>query len=190
MNRKTIPWIVMLGMLGIFALAFALFLAEPAHALPEFSGRTGESCATCHVNPGGGGPRTMRGLVWAARGRADSVPELPGVLLAPGVKDGHELYQIACASCHGQNGEGMFGLRLIYSGVSEAKIRGNILRGRLKSGMPAFEGQFTDQQLQALIAYTLALVNAETTPAPDTFPLDVPQFQVDAPATPAPSGGN
>jgi len=190
MSRKTIPWIVMPGVLGIFALAFALFLAEPAHALPEFSGRTGESCATCHVNPGGGGPRTMRGLVWAARGRADAVPELPGVLLAPGVEDGAELYQIACASCHGKLGEGMFGLKLIYSGVNEAKIRGNILRGRLQSGMPAFQGQFTDEQLKALIAYTFALVNAETTPAPATFPLGPAQFQADAPVTPAPSGGN
>lgn len=190
MQKKLTLTLAALVMLGMFALAFTLFLAEPAHALPEFSARTGESCATCHVNPGGGGPRTMRGLIWAARGRADAVPELPGVLLAPDVEDGEELYQIACASCHGKYGEGMFGLRLVYSGVNEAKIRGNILRGRLQSGMPSFDGQFTDAQLKALIEYTFSLVNAEVTPAPSTYPLPVPQLQSDTPATPAPLGGN
>lgn len=190
MHKKLTFALAGLAVLGIFAMSFALFTAKPAHALPEYAARTGESCATCHVNPGGGGPRTMRGLVWAAHGRADTIPELPGVLLAPGVEDGEELYQIACASCHGRYGEGMFGLKLLYSGVNEAKIRGNILRGRLQSGMPSFEGQFTDEQLQALVAYTLALVNAEATPAPDSFPLGSPQFQADSPLTPAPSGGN
>lgn len=190
MQKKLTLTLATLVLLGMFALAFTLFLAEPAHALPEFSARTGESCATCHVNPGGGGPRTMRGLIWAARGRADVVPELPGVLLAPDVEDGEELYQIACASCHGKYGEGMFGLRLVYSGVNEAKIRGSILRGRLQSGMPSFDGQFTDAQLKALIEYTFLLVNAEVTPAPSTYPLPVPQLQSDTPATPSPSGGN
>ncbi len=189
--KQKITWgITLLAILAVLLMSVALFFTQPAHALPEFSSRTGESCATCHVNPGGGGPRTMRGLIWAAKGQPDAVPELPGVLIAPGVSDGEELYQIACASCHGKYGEGMFGLRLIYSGVNEAKIRGNILRGRLQSGMPSFEGQFTDEQLQALVAYSFALVNAEVTPAPQSYPLDLPQLQLDTPVTPAPSGGN
>ena len=190
MPKKPTFTLASLMLLGVFALAFALFMAQPAHALPEFSVRTGESCATCHVNPGGGGPRTMRGLIWAARGKPDAVPDLPGVLLAPGVTDGEELYQIACASCHGKFGEGMFGTRLIYSGLNEAKIRGNILRGRLQSGMPSFDGQFTPEQLEALVAYTFALVNAEVTPAPQSYPLGMPQFQSDSQATPVSPGGN
>jgi len=48
------------------------------------------------------------------------------VLLAPGVSEGAELYQIACSSCHGVYGEGMFGLRLLNSGVKESKIRSNM----------------------------------------------------------------
>lgn len=190
MKQKLTLWVTLLGLSGFFILAFALFKAEPAHALPEYASRTSQSCATCHVNPGGGGPQTMRGLIWAASGKPDAVPELPGVLLAPGVEDGEELYQVACSSCHGMYGEGMFGLRLKYSGVNEAKIRGNILRGRLQSGMPSFDGQFTSAQLDAVIAYTLALVNAEVTPAPFTYPLDVPQIQADSPAKPIPAGGN
>lgn len=190
MTQKLTFALTSLTLLSIFVLSFGLFLAQPAHALPEFSPRTGESCATCHVNPGGGGPRTMRGLLWAAKGRPDAVPELPGVLIAPGVSDGEELYQIACASCHGEFGEGMFGTRLIYSGLNKAKIRGNILRGRLQSGMPSYEGKFTDQQLEALVEYTLALVNAEATPAPQSYPLGMPQFQSESQATPISPGGN
>ena len=98
-----------LQLLAIAGIAVFIFLAiaalsNPAHALPEYAKRTGESCATCHVNPGGGGPRTLRGLLWAAKGRPDQVPSLPNVLLAPGVTDGAELYEIACASCRGLYG--------------------------------------------------------------------------------------
>jgi len=190
MKQKLTLWLALLTLSGFFILTFALFKAEPAHALPEYAARTGQSCATCHVNPGGGGPQTMRGLIWAASGKPDAAPELPGVLLAPDVEDGEELFQKACASCHGAYGEGMFGLKLKYSGVNEAKIRGNILRGRLQSGMPSFDGQFTPAQLEAVIAYTLALVNAEVEPAPAAYPLDVPQLQADSTAKPIPAGGN
>jgi len=132
----------------------------------------------------------MRGLLWAARGKPDSVPELPGVLLAPGVTDGIDLYQIACSSCHGRNGEGMFGTPLLYSGINEAKARSTILRGRIQSGMPSFQGQFTEEQLQALVEYTLALANGAVTPMPDSFPLEMPKLQAESPASLTPPGGN
>jgi hypothetical protein len=46
--------------------------------LPEYAARTGQACAVCHVNPAGGGPRTVRGLLWVAQGKPDQVPPLPG----------------------------------------------------------------------------------------------------------------
>lgn len=190
MRKKITVSFAALAMAAVLVMAAALFMSEPAHALPEYANRTGESCATCHVNPGGGGPRTMRGLIWAARGKPDAVPELPGVMLAPGVSDGAELYEIACSSCHGVNGEGMFGTRLIGGGLKEAKIRGNILRGRMQSGMPSFEGKFTSAQLQALIEFVVALENGEVTPAPAVIPLDSPQLQGAPQSTPAAPGGN
>src|SRR5512140_3352364 len=62
--------IVVLAIIGI--ISFILFWsATPGHALPEYANRTGEPCATCHVSPGGGGPRTLRGLLWASRGKPD-----------------------------------------------------------------------------------------------------------------------
>lgn len=194
MKRKT--WLIhYLQLLGIAAIALFLFLAissssNSAQALPEYSHRTGEPCAVCHVNPGGGGPRTLRGALWAARGRPDAVPALPGVLLAPGVTDGAELYEIACASCHGLYGEGLFGRRIANTGLKESKIRSNILKGRLQSGMPSFDGMFTDEQLQALIDYTLALSTGKAEIPPETYPLEPPALDCSAQSSSSVSTGS
>ena len=188
-RRVTLFMATLVGV--VMLILTGLLLGEhTAYALPEYAQRTNESCSTCHVNPGGGGPRTMRGLIWAAKGQPDAVPELPGVLLAPGVSDGAELYQIACASCHGVYGEGRVGLRLESGGVQEIKIRSTILRGRSISGMPAFDGQFTDEQFKALVAYTVALENGQAEPILDTYPLEPPQLQGVPHSTPMPLEGN
>lgn len=189
-------WLIhYLQLLGIAGIALFVFLAissssNSVQALPEYSHRTGEACAVCHVNPGGGGPRTLRGALWAARGRADEVPALPGVLLAPGVTDGAELYEIACSTCHGLYGEGLFGRVIANTGVKESKIRTNILRGRLNSGMPSFEGMFTEAQLQALIDYTVALATGKAEIPPAQYPLESPAFECSAHSSPETCGGN
>jgi mono/diheme cytochrome c family protein len=163
--------IAVLAILGIFS--FILFWsATPGHALPEYANRTGESCSTCHVSPGGGGPRTLRGLIWASRGKLDKVPELKGVLAAPGATNGAEIYEIACAACHGKHGEGLFGRELVNSGLSAGKINSQILNGRVRSGMPAFEGKFTSAQLDALTAFVADMASGIATPVPDFFPLE------------------
>jgi len=193
MKQKT--WFIhSLQLLAIAGIAIFIFLviaswSNPVHALPEYAERTGESCATCHVNPGGGG-RTLRGALWAAKGKPDAVPSLPGVLLAPGVSDGAELYQIACATCHGANGEGLFGRELVNTGLKNSKIRSNILRGRLQSGMPAFDGMFTDSQLQALVDYVVSLANGTAEIPPAEYPLESPAFNCSAQSPSSACGGN
>ncbi|MEK6221402.1 MAG: cytochrome c [Chloroflexota bacterium] len=166
-------WLVIavIGM-GSIVIMGGILGENAAHALPEFVDRTGEPCATCHVNPGGGGPRTLRGLLWSAQGRPEEVPVLGNILVAPGINDGIELYDIACASCHGAAGEGLFGVSLVGSGIEENKIKSNILRGRERSGMPAFEGQFTAIQLDTLVAYVTGIASGEFDPAPASYPLD------------------
>jgi mono/diheme cytochrome c family protein len=179
-------WLIhYLQLLAVAGIAIFIFLAlvslsNPAYALPEYAKRTGESCATCHVNPGGGGPRTLRGALWAAKGKPDEVPALPGVLLAPGVTDGAELYQIACSTCHGLSGEGLFGRELANTGLMDSKIRSNILKGRLQSGMPAFDGMFTDAQLQALVDYVVSLADGTAEIPPLEYPLEAPAFNCSA----------
>jgi mono/diheme cytochrome c family protein len=188
-RRVTLFMAALVG--AIFLVLTGLMFGEhSAYALPEYAQRTNESCSTCHVNPGGGGPRTMRGLIWAANGKPDVVPELPGVLLAPGVSDGAELYQIACASCHGVYGEGKVGSRLESGGVQENKIRSTILHGRRISGMPSFDRQFTDEQFEALVAYVVALENGQAEPILDTYPLEPPQLQGIPQSTPTSPEGN
>ncbi|MBI5824441.1 MAG: cytochrome c [Chloroflexi bacterium] len=193
---KLRPWLIhYLQLLAIAGIALFVLLAissssNSVQALPEYSHRTGESCAVCHVNPGGGGPRTLRGALWAAQGRADEVPVLPGVLIAPGVTDGAELFEIACSTCHGLYGEGLFGRVIVNTGVKESKIRANILRGRLLSGMPSFEGMFTDEQLQALIDYTVALATGKAEIPPSQYPLESPEFKCSPQSASVFCGGN
>jgi mono/diheme cytochrome c family protein len=75
---------------GALLLCTALLLwAAPAittQALPEYAAQTGEPCATCHVSPSGGGPRTPRGQAWVAEGKTGSVPDLTQALELLGVK--------------------------------------------------------------------------------------------------------
>jgi len=188
-RRVTLFMATLVGVIFLVLTGF-LFGEHTAYALPEYAQRTNESCSTCHVNPGGGGPRTMRGLIWAANGKPDVVPELPGVLLAPGVSGGAELYQIACASCHGVYGEGKVGLRLESGGVQENKIRSTMLYGRRISGMPSFDGQFTDEQFETLVAYVITLENGQAEPILDSYPLEAPQLQGIPQSTPMPPEGN
>ena len=191
-NNWFIHYLQLLAIAGIAVFIFLAIISvfNPAHALPEYAKRTGESCATCHVNPGGGGPRTLRGALWAARGRPDQVPVLPGVLLAPGVTDGAELYQIACSTCHGLNGEGLFGKEIANTGLKDNKIRSNILKGRLQSGMPAFDGMFTDTQLQALVDYVVSLADGTAEIPPAEYPLESPAFNCSAQSSSTACGGN
>lgn len=193
---KQLKWLIhYLQLLGIAVIALFVFLAissssQSAQALPEYAQRTGESCAVCHVNPGGGGPRTLRGALWAAHGKPDAVPSLPNVLLAPDVKDGAELYQIACSTCHGLKGEGLFGRELANTGLKNTKIRSNILKGRLQSGMPSFDGMFTDAQLQALVDYVVSLADGTAEIPPAEYPLEPPAFTCSPLSSTPTCGGN
>lgn len=188
-NFLKISIILFIGF-GVFLWASLFLDTQRVHALPEYAQRTDESCAACHVNPGGGGPRTLRGLLWAAQGRPDLMPELANILIAPGVSDGADLYDIACSSCHGQQGEGIFGLKLTGTGVKESKIRSNILRGRLRSGMPSYEGQFTDEQLDALVLFVSELSSGQAETLPDFYKLPPAEISNGAHETNSNSGGN
>ena len=181
--------IVALGLIAV--LVVGIVMGEPsAHALPEYVERTGEPCATCHVNPGGGGPRTPRGMLWAAQGRPDVVPELENVITSPGVADAVELYDISCAKCHGASGEGLFGQTLTGSEITGFQIRNMILTGRESRGMPGFEGQFTDTQFDVLVSYVTGIASGQIEPAPAGYPL--PSGELECVNNPIPErcGGN
>lgn len=163
---------------GLIVLACVVILAlaaytggQPAYALPEYAARTGEPCAACHVSAGGGGPRTLRGMLWAAHGKPEKLPSLPGMLIAPRITDGLELYEIACSGCHGRKGEGMFAMGLVNTNISQPGVRSIITEGLPKLGMPSFRNQFTQKQLDSLVGYITNLSKGTISPPPDSYPL-------------------
>ncbi len=193
------PAVITVSLIAV--LVAGLWLSRrTAHALPDYTARTGETCAVCHVNPGGGGPRTMRGLLWAAEGRPNQVPSLPNQLLAPDVNDGEELYDRTCAGCHGYKGEGLYAMGLANTGIGKVAVRSYLRRGIPAIGMPAFEGQFTDDQMGALTSYVAGLADGSIAPPPDAYALAPAQFRCVPPAgtvargcqqrTPIRRGGN
>jgi mono/diheme cytochrome c family protein len=183
LNRFVQHLSILALVLGVCLIITAFLGVQTAQALPEYAARTNEPCATCHVSPGGGGPRTLRGLLWAARGKPDKVPTLPGILIAPGVSDGSELYDIICAACHGTKGEGLFAIGLAGIGIDESNIRTFLQHGIPRSGMPSFEGQLSEGQLNALVAFVVGLANGKIAPLPDRYLLPPALFGCAIPTT-------
>jgi mono/diheme cytochrome c family protein len=174
---RAIIWIS-LGML-VGALVFAA--RWPAHALPEYAARTGQACAVCHVNPAGGGPRTVRGLLWVAQGKPDQVPPLPGSATeepAATTADGKALFdKFGCSGCHGSEGEGGFGPALNREELPANELASIIRSGR--GAMMAFGPDvISDVELDALIHYVQALGRGEVQagPAPEKRPLPPAQL--------------
>lgn len=140
-------------------------------ALPEYANWTGESCGMCHVSPGGAGPLTLTGLSWIADGRSDEVHGFENVLIAPGTMDAQMLYEIACSACHGFYGEGLSGSKLIGFDFNQPFLERVITDGVMEYNMPGFAGQFTDEQLDALVEYVSDLSAGRIVPLV-SYPLE------------------
>jgi mono/diheme cytochrome c family protein len=158
-HLRSFTWIGLGVLVGVLVFA----TQRPAHALPEYAARTGQPCATCHVSPAGGGPRTLRGLLWVAQGRPDEVPPLPGSETETGkdALDGAALYQkFTCAACHGPDGEGGVGPALNQAELSVGEIVRTIRKGR--GAMTGFGPEIvSDAELDAIVQYVQALGRGE-----------------------------
>lgn len=149
--------------LGVLAGMLVVISWQPAHALPEYATRTGQQCATCHVNPAGGGPRTLRGLLWIARGRPDEVPPLPGSEAETdgAALSGATLYEkFECSRCHGLVGNGDVGPALNQGEQSTDELV-QIIRngvGAMKGFRPDI---LSDEELNILIPYVQAIGRGE-----------------------------
>jgi mono/diheme cytochrome c family protein len=72
MIPRRIRYVVIFASTGLVSLLPAL--TAPVVATPDIAQATGQPCATCHVNPGGGGPRNAFGMQFEALANHDSDP--------------------------------------------------------------------------------------------------------------------
>lgn len=192
MNRtvRAIFWIGLGVLVGILVVG----TWTPTHAYPEYASRTGEQCTACHVNPAGGGPRTLRGLLWIAEGRPDTVPPLPGSDQPTESEevDGAALFENRdCALCHGPNGEGDAGPALTETDWSADEVTDIIV-----NGVGAMKGYgteaFSQAELEALVSHVQAIGRGEiqSTIVLQKRLLPPPQFPCNAePLAPIPRNG-
>lgn len=157
---RSVPWIAVGVLIGV--LVFATW--RPAHALPEYAARTGQQCSTCHVNPAGGGPRTLRGLLWLAQGRPDEVPPLPGAQeeAGPAVLDGPTLFstKYRCARCHGAVGQGGVAPALNQKERSRDELV-DIIRNGVGAMKGFGSGAPSDEEMDILVPYLQAIGRGE-----------------------------
>ena len=161
---KRLRAVIFVGLGALIGIVF-FFVRPSAHALPEYATRTGQQCATCHVNPAGGGPRTLRGLLWIAEGRPDEVPPLPGAeeeaAAGEGGLDGESFYtKFECSLCHGAVGEGNVGPAL-----NQAEIPADTISDVIRNGTGAMQGyrsdKMSDEEMDALILYVQSIGRGE-----------------------------
>lgn len=155
---RSLLWTALGVILGLLLFASR----SPVHAYPEYTNRTGQQCTTCHVSPAGGGPRTLRGLLWAAAGKPDVVPSLPGGAAKPdGELDGATLFnQFECSRCHGTVGEGGVAAALNQTPWTEEELTDIIRNGR--DAMKGYPPEtISDAELNALIPYVQAIGRGE-----------------------------
>lgn len=82
--KRTLLW----GFMVVWLIVIMILMISPnekVQALPEYSAQTGETCASCHISPSGGGARTPRGQGWIADGKPGTVPDLLSALDLLGV---------------------------------------------------------------------------------------------------------
>ena len=148
--------------LGVVAGVVVAGTWTTTEAYPEYATRTGEQCTTCHVNPAGGGPRTLRGLLWLAQGKPDTVPPLPGSS-AEGTEelDGAGLFaKLECSRCHGLTGEGGVGPALNDAEWDSATLTDIIVNGT--GSMKGFGANaLSTAEMDVLVAYLQAMGRGE-----------------------------
>ncbi|MBI4319839.1 MAG: hypothetical protein HY675_15220 [Chloroflexi bacterium] len=64
--------VLLIALAAAIAVALALIRPTPTGAVPDYAAKTGEACASCHVNPAGGGALTDQGKAFQSAAASDS----------------------------------------------------------------------------------------------------------------------
>jgi mono/diheme cytochrome c family protein len=89
----------------------------------------------------------------AASGATEALVVPPAGTLA---NQGHQLFMMNCAHCHGSDARGDEGPDLHGITKSDARITA-IIKNGIKGEMPKFGAKLTDADLQALVAFVRSL---------------------------------
>jgi len=97
--------------------------------------------------------KVLRGVVFLAV----VVAMTTGAMLA--ADDGAAIYKAKCAMCHGPNGEGKMGPKLVGTSMSEAQIVDQLTKGAAGKKAPHTKpiSGLTDDQAKAVAAYVKSL---------------------------------
>jgi mono/diheme cytochrome c family protein len=88
--------------------------------------------------------------------RAKTISVAPTVTASGDAGRGQILFDHNCAHCHGADARGDEGPNLYNLAKSDARITA-IIKGGIKGEMPTFAKKFSDEDVQALIAYLRTL---------------------------------
>lgn len=174
MKRKALSTATMGIVLLVIGTYLLFFTPQPVTAYPEFAVRTGETCAACHFNPAGGGPRTPRGEIWVLDAKPNIVAKLPNdegavtevaeiEVLEVGddvLTTGGRLYELfACDGCHGIEGEGNAESPPLNTEIFSAEVIVQTIRTGPEE-MPAIPQRMLDgDQMDAMVAYVQHLAS-------------------------------
>jgi cytochrome c551 len=105
----------------------------------------------------------MIGLVAAAcgSGRPSDDPDIEARVAAADPAAGQSVFDDICAACHGPEGQGGIGARLVGVGgrLSPTEIHGIVTDGRGR--MPAWGNRLDADEVDAVVAYLLETFPAE-----------------------------
>jgi mono/diheme cytochrome c family protein len=85
----------------------------------------------------------------------------PAITSTPAAIDAAALYAAKCAACHGANRQGTAGVapainKSTIGDDSDAEVAALISNGKTGTAMPAFKGQLTADQINALVTFIKA----------------------------------
>ena len=114
--------------MGIFLLTLMLVTPQPTGATEEYANQTGQACAVCHLNQGGGGELTVSGKAFADTLRTKAVSPANGIS-AKGVR-------LAIGYLHFLTAVFWFGTILyVHLILKPAYAAGGLPRGELRVGI-------------------------------------------------------
>jgi predicted heme/steroid binding protein/uncharacterized membrane protein len=115
-------------LIGMFLLSFLLLSPELVGATEEYAKQTGQACAVCHLDPGGGGELTAAGASFAVTRHAKTASPARGLFV--------KIFRLAIGYIHFLTAVFWFGTVLyVHLILKPSYAAGGLPRGELRVGI-------------------------------------------------------